>query len=74
VTDSNLVDQPSAVPTRKVAYATTAGAIGALMAWAIQQFGGITLPPGIEGALVVLIAGGIGYATRDRPNQQLYVR
>jgi len=61
-----LVDQPDAAPTRKVAAGGVAGALAAVLAWAAQAFAGVTLPPGMEGAFVVIISFAIAYFTRDK--------
>ncbi len=60
-----LVDQPTAAPTRKVAFGATAGALATIIAWASSQFAGVVLPPGVEGALAVAITFCIGWGTRD---------
>jgi hypothetical protein len=33
-----------------------AGAIAALLAWLVQEFGGVSIPPGIEAAVAVIVA------------------
>lgn len=39
-------------PSAKVA----AGAVAAILAWAAQEFGGVDVPAGIEGAVAVIVA------------------
>ena len=38
-----------------------AGSATTIGSWALSQFGGVTMDPGIEGAFVVLIAGLMSY-------------
>lgn len=33
-----------------------AAAIAALLAWLVQEFGGVSIPPGIEAAVAVIVA------------------
>ena len=39
-------------PDRKV----VGGAVAAIVAWAAQYFGGVDLPPGVEGAIGIVAA------------------
>ncbi len=55
------MDQPTAVPTRKVAVSAMAGAAASVLAWALNEFARITLPAGLESAFAVLIMGITGY-------------
>lgn len=52
-----MADQPSSVPTRKWATSVMAGAIASVLSWVLSEFAHVTLPPGIEGAFVVIISG-----------------
>ncbi len=51
------MDQPTAMPTRKWATSVMAGAIASVVSWGLSEFAHTTLPPGIEGAFVVIISG-----------------
>jgi len=62
---SELVSQPSAAPTRKVTAVMMAGAGATVLAWLAGHFG-LNVPPGVESAFGVLIAGAAGYFTKDR--------
>ncbi len=53
--------QPNAMPTNKVAAGAFAGAIASVLAWALSEFGGHTLPPGIEGAFTVIVTFVVSY-------------
>lgn len=48
-------------PINKVSAGILAGAIVAIVAWVLQQFGGIELPSGVQGALIVIISGLVSY-------------
>lgn len=63
---AELVDQDSAVPTRKVSAAGAAGALAAIVAWAAQTWGGVDVPPGIEAAFATLLAFAAGYIVKER--------
>jgi hypothetical protein len=60
-----LVSQASVAPTRKVTAAVVAGSAATILAWIAQQFG-LEVPPGVEAAFAVLLAGAAGYLARDR--------
>ena len=60
-----LVDQPDAAPTRKVSAAALGGALATVVVWALQAFGGVEVPPGVEGAVAVIIATLAGYVIRE---------
>ena len=62
---SILVSQTTVAPTRKVTAAVAAGAAATILAWLAQQFG-LDVPPGVEAAFAVLLAGGAGYLARER--------
>lgn len=80
MTDSHLVDQPTAAPTRKVTAATVGGGLGAaasaIFVWALSQFGVDAGP--IEWAIaVILSAGGSffgGYQIREHETVRDRVR
>lgn len=62
---SRLVSQPTAAPTRKVTATALGGAFATLTAWALQTYGGVDVPPGIEAALAVVFAVLMGYIVRE---------
>ena len=63
---NDLVTQPSAAPTRKVASQTLGAAAATLAVLAAQTWGGVEIPPGFEGALAVILGFLCGYVTRER--------
>jgi hypothetical protein len=50
----------------KVQGMTLAGAIVAVMAWALESFAGIALPTEVVSALIVVVGFVIGYFTPER--------
>lgn len=63
---TELVSQESYAPTRKVTAAVVAGAAGTVIAWLLQQFAGVDVPPGVESAFGVLLAGAAAYLAKER--------
>jgi len=63
-----LVDQQSAAPTRKVMAISLTGAIFTVLVWVARDFGGITVPGEVQGAVHTAIAAAVGYFVRDRMN------
>jgi hypothetical protein len=59
------VSQPSAMPTNKVSAAALGGALAAILAWLIQEFTSVNVPPGTEAAFATLIAVGLAYWVRE---------
>jgi hypothetical protein len=60
-----LYTQPSPNPTRKVTAGALGGALAAIVAWAVQAFGDVVLPPGIEAAIAVVFSFLCSYITQD---------
>ena len=50
----------------KVKSMTLAGAIVAILAWALKAFAGVDLPAEVVSALVVIVAFIVGYFTPER--------
>ena len=63
---SELVNQPSAHPTRKVTAVGVSGAVATALIWALRE-AGIDLDPEITAALAAMIMGIAGYFARERP-------
>lgn len=67
---SNLVDQPSVLPTRKVAAVGLAGSASAVLIWGAAQFG-LEIPTEVATGIVVLMSAAAGYFVRDRDTGRL---
>lgn len=63
---ARLVDQPSPAPTRKVTAAALGAALATIAVWAAHAFAGVDVPPGVEGALAVVLGFVCGYLVRER--------
>lgn len=63
---TDLVNQNSATPTRKVTAAMIAGAVATILAWGLQEFTGVDVPPGVESAFAVLLTAGAAYWIKER--------
>ena len=61
-----LVDQPNALPTRKVTGGIAGGAIACILVWAANRYLHADVPPEVAGALATIIGGGVAYIVRDR--------
>lgn len=61
---AKLVDQPSAVPTEKVAAAGIAGAITVILVW-IAGEAGVVVPPEVASAFTTLVAFAAAYMKRN---------
>lgn len=67
----NLVNQPTAAPTRKLQYGLAGGATASvllgLFAIFLPEYHD-RVPPGFEAGLATLISFGVGYVVRERSN------
>ena len=61
-----LQKQPTAVPTRKKLWQDTAQFGIVATAWLLGTYGGVDVPPGVEGLAVAVAGGWIGYAITER--------
>src|SRR6185312_11008368 len=61
-----LVDQPNALPTRKVTGGVAGGAIACIVVWAANRYLNADVPPEVAGALATIIGGAVAYIVRDR--------
>jgi len=62
----DLINQPSAMPTRKVTAAALAGALATVIVGSFQAFAAVQFPPGFESALAVLVMAATGWWVKDR--------
>lgn len=60
-----LVDQPTAVPTRKVASGGIAGAVATIL-FALLDSQGIELDPAVVAAVTTLLSFAVAYFTKNR--------
>ena len=60
-----LVTQPTPQPTRKVSASALGGALATVLVLAAQAWAGLDVPPGMEGALAVLLGFAAGYLVRE---------
>lgn len=63
---TELVDQPSAKPTRKVAAGGIAGAVTMIAVWAAKLFGNVDVPAEIAVAISTLVSFATSYLVRER--------
>jgi hypothetical protein len=63
-----LVDQEGINPTRKTTAAAIAGATLTICLWAFEEFYGVTVDTGTQGAFHTLIAFAVAWMVRDRMN------
>lgn len=63
---TDLVNQPTALPSRKVTAATTGGVTASLLIWAASSFLGWQLSAEEAGLLVSAVALVTGYIVRER--------
>ncbi len=56
------------MPTNKVFAGAAAGALAAIIAWAVKAFGHTDVPPDIAIAITTLITFGVQYAVPDSPS------
>lgn len=61
-----LVDQPSPLPTRKVAAGAIGAALATIVVWALNTYTHVVLPDYVAGAIATLIGGVAAYFTRER--------
>jgi uncharacterized membrane protein len=52
-------------PTYKVAAASIAAAVGAILIWLVEHYGGVDLPPPVEAAIVVVLTFVAGYVVPE---------
>lgn len=52
-------------PDRKVTAGGLAGALAVIVAWAVEEFGGVTLPPAIVAAGTTVLTFGTSYFVRN---------
>ena len=62
---TNLVNQPSSKPTRKMSAVIGGGTASTLLIWAASQ-AGVDLPEEVAGLLVALAAALSGWFVRER--------
>jgi hypothetical protein len=64
---SPLVNQPSAMPTRKIAFTALAGAIVTVAIFAVQTFVPEFQPPeAVVAAMTTILAVAVGWLVRER--------
>lgn len=63
---STLVTQPTVAMTRKQFYTTMAGGAITILAFVVGYAIKMPIPPGVEGAAVLMAGTVIGYYVRDR--------
>lgn len=63
-----LVKQPTAAPTRKVAFTAIAGAAFTAVVWVAKDFYGVEVPGEVQGAVHTALAAAVGYLVKDRMN------
>jgi putative flippase GtrA len=61
------IDQPTAVPTRKVTAGTLAGALSVLLVWVLRLFS-VEVPGEVGAAFATIIGFVTAYFVRDAPN------
>lgn len=61
------VNQPSKLPTRKLAASGIASAVGGLIVWGLT-LAGVEVPAEIVVFIITLVAFGIGYFVKDNKN------
>lgn len=61
-------DQPTAMPSDKVAFAGAGGAIATIVMWLVQTVTEIEPAPGLEAAIAVLVATVFAYFKRETGN------
>lgn len=62
----DLVNQPSANPTRKVGAGAIGGAIAAIVAWVLNAVFGVEIPPEIAISAATLFSFVLSYFVRER--------
>lgn len=62
---SELVNQPTSVPSRKVSAAGVAGALTLVLVYLVNQFTGVEITAEVSAALTTLIAFAGGYFTKE---------
>lgn len=60
-----MATKTSAAPTRKVVAGVLAGAMTTVGVWAAKQYGGVEMPPEVQGAITVLITAVVQYVVPD---------
>lgn len=65
---TSLVKQPTAAPTRKVAFTAVAGAAFTVLVWVARDFYGIEVPGEVQGTIHTALAAAVGYFVKDRMN------
>jgi len=65
---TQLVQQPTVAPTRKVLAVTVIGALFTVLVWIGREFYGIAVPGEVQGAVHTAIAAIVGYYVKDRAN------
>ena len=63
---TNLVNQPGPQPTRKITAVALGGAIATVLAWAVEELAGVTVPAAVVAAFTTLFAFGLGYVVKER--------
>jgi len=64
--DKKLVNQPSAMPTRKVTAAGAGVSIATIAVWAANEFAGVHIPPFVAVAVSGLFSTLLAYFVRER--------
>lgn len=61
---TQLEDQPSARPTRKLVAGVTSGGVAVVLVW-VASLLGVTLPPEVAGVLVLAAGSAASYLVRN---------
>lgn len=62
---AQLVEQPTASPTRKVAAGGIGGAVAIVLIYAFQQLTGVLLPAEVAGAVTLIVSFGTSYIVKE---------
>lgn len=62
---SQLMNQSTATPTRKVAAGGIGGAVAIVLIYAFQTFTGAQLPAEVASAVTLIVSFGTSYIVRD---------
>jgi hypothetical protein len=58
-------------PARKVAASSVGSALSVIAVWALDEFGNIEMPVGVESAFVLLVTFMVGYFVPPSPHDQV---
>jgi hypothetical protein len=65
---TQLVEQQSVAPTRKVGAQAIGASLATLAAYGVWLKTGHQMPPGVEGAMATMFGLALGYFVKDRAN------